>query len=430
MVEDLPRLAAIPQISALRRTRFLDMRSDPNIKADADPARILAATGLNELHRRGYRGKGIRLAIVDTDFRGWEQLVADKKLPKSTRLADLTPLPPDGTPPLPPLAPGEPIGHGAHCALAASLAAPDAQLILIRVEGSDPYEIVEAVKYFRGYFLVRTCCGAVEEDLLDSVSALAVPPRRPAQGTGGNPAQLSRTRKELGDGVRLPRPGLRLAFQRPAAPLSEDALPGETRSRAEPADEGFYQAARRDRKAPRGRQGFVAPKADSVCLVAELAGSSSGRQCQPLEPLVPSSGTCDKLLWFQAAGNTRGQAWTGYYRDSDNNGILEFADPARKPAPGRWSQEINFLNWQPYVGKRSIDLPADARVRVSLQWREPHSKDFFFRPGEPDQYLTPPGEPLLKFSLLLQRDPELNIMPADSFRAGVSYRSAAGPSRA
>ena len=32
------------------------------------------------------------------------------------------------------------------------------------------------------------------------------------------------------------------------------------------------------------------------------------------------------MLWFQAAGNTRGQSWTGVFRDDNKNGILEFAD--------------------------------------------------------------------------------------------------------
>src|SRR5262249_53700925 len=42
----------------------------------------LEASGLERLHRLRYRGKGVRLAVVDGDFRGWEGLKG-KQLPAS-----------------------------------------------------------------------------------------------------------------------------------------------------------------------------------------------------------------------------------------------------------------------------------------------------------------------------------------------------------
>ena len=48
-------------------------------------------------------------------------------------------------------------------------------------------------------------------------------------------------------------------------------------------------------------------------------------------------------LWFQPAGDTRGQAWTGVFRDADKNGVMEFAPPTEDFRPGRWSRELNFL---------------------------------------------------------------------------------------
>ena len=46
-------------------------------------------SGAARLHAKGHRGKGTRLAIVDSDFRGWEAVVGDG-LPAKTTLLDLT----------------------------------------------------------------------------------------------------------------------------------------------------------------------------------------------------------------------------------------------------------------------------------------------------------------------------------------------------
>ena len=50
-------------------------------------------------------------------------------------------------------------------------------------------------------------------------------------------------------------------------------------------------------------------------------------------------------VWFQAAGNTRGQSWTGLFRDTDGNGVMEFAPRGSRPLPGRWNTELNFLSF-------------------------------------------------------------------------------------
>src|SRR5262249_4771415 len=75
-------------------------------------------------------------------------------------------------------------------------------------------------------------------------------------------------------------------------------------------------------------------------------------------------------LWFQSAGDTKGQAWSGPFRDADHNEVLEFApEGARLPA-GLWTRELNFLAWQQRPGEATPDLPAGARLRITLQWRE------------------------------------------------------------
>src|SRR5262249_48290824 len=53
-------------------------------------------------------------------------------------------------------------------------------------------------------------------------------------------------------------------------------------------------------------------------------------------------------LWFQSAGNTRGQTWAGLYRDADGNSVMEFAAPEIPLRAERWTPELNFLAWQPF----------------------------------------------------------------------------------
>src|SRR5207247_5699648 len=52
-------------------------------------------------------------------------------------------------------------------------------------------------------------------------------------------------------------------------------------------------------------------------------------------------------LWFAPAGEDSYQGWTGLFRDSDDNGVMEFADPKKRLPAGSWSPELNFLGWQP-----------------------------------------------------------------------------------
>ena len=67
-------------------------------------------------------------------------------------------------------------------------------------------------------------------------------------------------------------------------------------------------------------------------------------------------------LWFQPSGDTRGQSWTGLFRDVDRNGAMEFAPPDSELKPGRWSRELNFLSVSS-GGKQVLDLAAARKSR-------------------------------------------------------------------
>src|SRR5262249_49287395 len=109
----------------------------------------------------------------------------------------------------------------------------------------------------------------------------------------------------------------------------------------------------------------------------------------------------------------------------DGNGVMEFAPYSQKLKKGQWTNELNFLAWQPWDKAESPVLPEGARLRVSIQWREPHDPDYYLRPGEEDFYRRPLAD--LRLNLLRQRDPEGKTLPGDSF--DLVARSSGTPQR-
>ena len=64
-------------------------------------------------------------------------------------------------------------------------------------------------------------------------------------------------------------------------------------------------------------------------------------------------------------------------------------------------------------GEANADLPEKAKLRITMQWREPHDPEYYLRPGDADAYRTPLAN--LSVHLLRQRDPEAKKLPADLF---------------
>ncbi len=143
-----PALAAVPTVSTIRLPRSGQPRmlGAPADKLDA--AQALRVSGLARLHEAKLKGKGVRLAVIDGDFRGWQPLVG-KTLPAKTRLLDLTAetnprLLPDPSPA------GAGIGHGTAMAQAAAVAAPEAELLLIRIGPAAPYQLLTVARALSG----------------------------------------------------------------------------------------------------------------------------------------------------------------------------------------------------------------------------------------------------------------------------------------
>ncbi len=408
-VSDVPRLAALPEVSLVRLPQPARAEITPTRSASADNQRILRQTGLDKLHDKKHRGKGVRLAILDADFRGWEQAVKDGSLPKGTRLVDLTT---ERNPDVfPDPFPGDPkqFGHGTQCAQAAALAAPEADFVLLRIDPVAPCHFQQIVQHMRGSFLSEHLSRRQDEVLaararLQRDRAEILKDRKAVLDYFDDERELERNFGFLGPvygWVFSPREWIRqrLAYQ-------------------VEAERQFVEKEKRLHQFFQELQGLK-----GIAVVACLLGWNDGY------PLGGASGLSRWLeelprprpLWFQSAGHNQAQSWAGLFHDADQNGVMEFAPPQAPLPKGRWTPELNFLGWQPHEGKRTAELPEKARLRISLQWREPHDPGFQPRPGEPDFFLLPLTQ--LRLVLLRQRDPEGKKLPSDDFEV-VAYSNA------
>jgi hypothetical protein len=395
------RLASLPEVSAVQLTRAVKVDVNPAIKVASDNAKALELSGLAKLHKEGFQGNKIRLAILDNDFRGWEKMVQEKKLPAGTKYVDLTgERDPDL---LPAPLPGNPegIGHGTQCALAAMLAAPKVELILVRIEGTDPYQVYELVHYFQGGKLSESLRRRQDEIIADRFSLLnqrdlLLKERKKILEDFTDESEIERNFGFLGPVMGWIFSDRQLHYQRMQYQSRLEKAMGERYDR-------FLQ---------------MAAKVEELKGMQLVANSLNWQDGYPVGGASTLSRwfhqqSRGKLLWFQAAGNTRGQAWAGLFRDADGNGVMEFAARETPSKPGRWTPEINFLGWQLHEGEMTPELPLQARVRLSVQWREPHDRDYYTRLGEDDFYLEPLAE--LQVQVLRQRDPEMKTLPADAF---------------
>ncbi len=423
LAQDVKTLAALPEVLAVRLPPPAPHDVDPNLPAAKELEPALAASGLADLHRSGKRGQGIRVAILDADFRGWQDQVKSGKLPKTTRLVDLTA---ERSGQLLPAAelPGADLGHGTQCALAAAVAAPAADFVLIRVGGDDPYEIAEVAEHFRGIMTTPTLERRLDE-LRVAVSVLAL-----------QRARLQAERKIIFNNFADEEEERgNFGFLGPVY--------GWIFSEREWHRQGMaYQEKQEQELEIRERRYWkLVEQIQSLKDMPIVVSSPGWNDRYPLGGASPLSRALDGQpkgpLWFQAAGNTAGQAWIGTYRDFDKNGIMEFAAADAKLPPGRWTSELNFLAWQPYAGKPSLELPGKTALRISLQWREPHDPDYFLssskgsaaNPADSADAVDPYRRPVaeLKLVLVRQRDPEGKTVGADAFE--VVARSPALPWR-
>jgi hypothetical protein len=383
-----------------------------------DPGAVTLDRALNALDRQGKRGQNVRVAVIGGDFRGYEQLVKDRRLPPRTKYVDFTAERSRSVEPDPfPSRPGT-VGHGAQCALGLAMAAPECDLTLIRIDPAEPYQFEEAARIIHGEVAYtdalaqrRSQLQSERRDLDDRLQALQEERRDVLSrfvDRGEKQALEKRPESEL-----LPEERDRLEDLR-----RQEAY--ERRQKEYDRDERAYDARlRRYTDLLTALQGLRGIGIVASCLTWNDGYPLGG--CSALSRYFDSQAW--RTLWFQPAGDTRGQVWTGLFRDHDGNGVMEFTPVSLDRPETWWLAELNFLAWQPFAGSQRPTLPVRARIRLSIQWREVHDPEFFRR-GE-DLYLRPLAD--LRLVVLRQRDPSGKLLPTDDFE--VVARSEGLPQR-
>jgi hypothetical protein len=408
---EAPALAALDAVAAVRLPRVA--RPGPQVPgATAETWKpLLDSSGVARLHDLKHRGRGARVAVIDSDFAGWKSL-AGKDLPAATRLIDLTlernaDLQPD------PFPTRDGLGSGTRRAVTLSRAAPEAELTLIRIDPAAAYMLYQAAQ-------------AINGDPYQSVSM-----DNRLVGLEAERRQLDQRHDELLEERKLV---LEDFSQEPESVKRREAY------RKKQAEWDVDQRAHVQRvqlyfdhqKAIRGLRG--------VRVVASALGWDEGFPADGGSTLSRyfDDRPFRAALWFQAAGNTRGQSWAGLFRDEDNNGVMEFVPPGTRLPEDVWTPELNFLSWRPSPvadapgsprrtpaanAPASPAVPANARLRVSLQWREAH-EGLYARLGE-DLYREPLAR--LRLVMLYQPDPTGAARPADDLE--IVAQSAGLPQR-
>ena len=136
-------VAARLDVAAVRLPRAAKPRLEPAEAVEGwEP---LQASGVAKLHAMNRKGRGTRVAVIDGDFSGWRGLVG-KQLPGDTLMVDLTAERNDDVQPDPNPGDGKTLGHGVHMALAVLRAAPQVELVLVRIDPAAPYMLQEVAR--------------------------------------------------------------------------------------------------------------------------------------------------------------------------------------------------------------------------------------------------------------------------------------------
>lgn len=399
----------------------------------AEVVDALTETRLRKFHERGFRAEGIKIAIVAGDFGGYQRFVGNR-LPKETVLIDFTAARNSSLLPDPMPSDDGRLGQGTLCALAARLAAPAAPLVLVRVDPTAPYQLLTIARLIN-----------------DDVYALPVleDRRREIERDGDilarRQSELQEERRKALEALvfdegnsRLPE--LKKRYEESQARLKKVLQDVQDLKK----DEGEHKKRIQRFLSIRNELTELSDARVVVCPLVwndgyPLDGGSALSRYFDERPFVGYAGDKSKTkiastranrgtIWVQAGGDTRGQSWAGLFRDQDNNGALEFAAPTRPVNKERWTSELNFLGWEAVAGQRSADLPEKIRLRISIQWREPHD------PVLANEFDDPYRDPIVNLGLVVlrQRDPtgtklasdDLDLLARSSSRAVRLYQSA------
>jgi hypothetical protein len=404
----LPRAALVKNVAALeavRTVRFPRSANETVTPTTENLSGFVLDSRVDRLHSLGYTGAGVGVAVVASEFPGLERKTEkglDGKTVERVSLAGVL-LPPgsylfDMTGEVNPTLdqrPGDPNrgSAGTAAALAVQMAAPQSPLILVRIDPARMHQLLTVARAVTGHETFSTAM-YTRSDELSLAGAVLVSRRQSAT------AEYERAFSDLSD--------------------NEKAVKRRTDASAEMK---ALQAAEADYKHKLDRfltlrAGLQSLRGMSVVVNTLVWESGYPQDAQSeLSRVLESTYTVGTNvssirankkatptpIWVQAAGMSRGSVWSGPYLDVDGNAIMEFA-PSSAPVPaGKWSRELNFLSLIRPEGN-TTRLPAGTKIRLSLQWREPHSQEMAL--------LSEPAYPL-GLELFRQLDPEGKKVASD-----------------
>ena len=157
---------------------------------------------------------------------------------------------------------------------------------------------------------------------------------------------------------------------------------------------------------------------DSLSLISQtlerIAVPPGGRVVR--RPGDPAAAAKPPIVWVQAASTSGASVWGGPFIDANRNGTMEFAPPTSPLPSSNWTAEMNFLGMQSATGETVVDLPEGAKLRFTMQWREPLDPNF--------PAVDRPAYPVV-LRVFRQLDPNGEKRPSDEMAEDA--RTVAGP---
>lgn len=367
---DAERFAAEPGVVYIRLPRPATETAAPAVAgapAATAPAAALGAAKLDAFHKNGFAGQGTKVVVIATEFPGLKAApggghTLDAAGPPVT-LLDLTAELSPELQPAPAADATESVGTAA--ARAARLAAPKADLVLVRVDPASLFQVVTVARFARGdatfsdamqsrivELSVRT--EELKKRNTEAVVEYQVAMRNNSEDAGAEARRTAAT-KALNDVIVEESAASRAVARATALQRSMEALSGATVVVNTLAwDAGFPM--------------------DGLSALSRYVdtGYAGDATVEPVSRSATRPRQSPRPVWVQAASPAVGSVWGGPFVDADGNTKAEFAPPGVPVPKGEWTRELNFLASRTADGTESPTLKAGTKVRLTVQWRETH----------------------------------------------------------
>lgn len=387
---DVNKLAGLTSVRSIRLPRAGTETARGAANTTGSASEFLTVSKAADLHKLGYRGQETRIVILSSGFPGLAEAQKAKALP-AVKFIDLTAeLAPDLQPT--PTDPNRTEG-GTAAAIAAHAAAPAAQLILVRIDPTAFHQLLTVAR-------AATGDPSYSEALTSRSNELTL---RSDRLISRRVSVTERYRKALSDLRDDPK----VVQERKDARAEFDKLIADEQVFKDIVQR--FTALKTSLDELRGTAVVVSTLVWDTGFAQDGMNELSKLLDEKYTPKpVSSSLRAAKRppipVWVQPASPSVGQVWAGPFLDADANGMMEF--PAKSGTKAAWTPELNFLAFTTPDGQTSTTLPAGLKLRLTVQWREPH---------DPEGFL--PREPVfpLALRLLRQLDPTGKTVASDEF---------------